>query len=180
MLINDKIEGERIYLRQVTQADATPEYVEWLNDSEVVQYLESRFAKHTLESIRAYVTKMQSNAKNILFGIFLKENKKHIGNIKIGPINREHKFADVGIMIGDKSSWGKGYGTEAVKLATRYAFEKLGLHKLMAGCYADNVGSAKIFLKSGYEQEGLRKEKFYCNGKYVDELIFGIVNSEIK
>lgn len=173
------IEGERIYLRKVTQADATPAYVQWMNDQEVVQYLESRFVVHTLEGIRDYIKKMENSAENILFGIFLKENKKHIGNIKIGPINREHKFADVGIMIGDKSAWGKGYGTEAVKLATRYAFEKLGLHKLMAGCYADNIGSAKIFLKSGYEQEGLRKEKFMCKGKYVDELIFGIVNTPV-
>ncbi len=169
-------EGDRIYLRSVVQEDATPEYVNWMNDSQVVQFLESRFKKYVLSDIQKYISSFENDADNVFLAIIVKESEKHIGNIKIGPINREHNFADVGIMIGNKTQWGKGYGTEAVKIATHYAFEKLRLHKLMAGCYADNRGSSRTFLKAGYVQEGIRKKKFLYNGKYVDELIFGVLN----
>ena len=114
---------------------------------------------------------MYKSKNNFLFGIFLKENNEHIGNIKIGNINSFHRFADLGIMIGKKELWGKGYATEAIKLATRFAFRKLNLHKLTAGMYAPNKGSHKAFLKCGYVDAGrLRKHRSF-NKRYVDNLV---------
>ncbi len=61
----------------------------------------------------------------MFFGIFVIETREHIGNIKIGNIDQIHRFADVGLLIGEASARGKGYGTEAILLACRYAFGNL-------------------------------------------------------
>jgi len=175
------ISGKRLYLEYLTPSKVSQRYVDWLNDREVNQYLEARFGcPYTLESVREFVEAQYKDPDSHMFGIFMREGDRHIGNIKVGPINRRHNFAEVGIVIGEKSMWGKGLGSEAVGLASRYAFEKLGLHKLVAGCYSDNKGSEKAFAAAGYVREGVVRKKFMCNGKYVDDIIFGIANPKGK
>lgn len=167
------LKGKGIYLKKLSVADATPEYVAWLNDPEVNQYLETRFATHTLESVRDFVKKNASDPDTLFLGIFL-DSGKHIGNVKLGPINRQHRFADLGIMIGDRQSWGKGYATQAIRLVCEYAFAKLGLNKVTAGAYAENASSIKAFLNAGFTEEGLRRKMYSSGGKRVDAVLLGL------
>ena len=169
------LQGEKIFLRRLTEEDATEEYVRWMNDPDINQYLESRFYTQTIESTKAFIRSV-TNDNNYQFGIFVKDTEKHIGNIKIGGINLYHKFADIGFLIGEKDYWGKGIASEAVKLATDYAFNSLKLHKLYGGAYAPNIGSIKAFLKNGYLEEGRQISQYFCNGKYVDVILLGKVN----
>ena len=172
-------EGSRIYLAYLTPAMATKTYADWLNDKAVNQYLEVRFdCPHTLAKVRDYAKSMYESPDNHLFAIMLKEGERHIGNIKVGPVNRHHLFAEVGLFIGDKSLWGKGFGTEAIQAATDYAFDVLKLHKLIAGAYSNNIGSIKAFEAAGYSQEALLKEKFVCDGKRVDHVIMGKISGK--
>lgn len=175
MEFNKIIEGERIFLRRLTEEDASDEYVRWMNDSEINQYLESRFYTQTIESTKAFICSV-TNDNNYQFGIFIKETGKHIGNIKVGSINHHHRYADIGFLIGNKSYWGQGIATEAIKLATEFAFNTLKLHKLWGGAYSPNIGSIKAFLKNGYEQEGVKKNQYLFNDEYVDDILFGKVN----
>ena len=167
--------GERIYLRRLTEDDATEDYVRWMNDPDINQYLESRFYTHTIESTKAFVRSV-TNDNNYQFGIFLKDSGKHIGNIKVGGINHYHRFADIGFLIGEKEYWGKGIATEAIRLATDFAFNTLNLHKIWGGLYSPNIGSLKAFEKNGYEQEGVKKSQYLLNGVYYDDIMFGKVN----
>ena len=167
--------GERIYLRRLTEDDVSEAYVRWINDPDINQYLESRFYEQTIESTKAFIRSV-TNDNNYQFGIFIKETDQHIGNIKIGSINHFHKYADIGFLIGEKEYWGKGIASEAIKLATDFAFNTLGLHKLWGGAYAPNVGSMKAFLKNEYVEEGVKKSQYLCNGVYVDDIMFGKVN----
>jgi RimJ/RimL family protein N-acetyltransferase len=165
-----QIRGHHIYLRFLTPDDVGDVYVAWMNDSEITQYLESRWSVQTLESIRNFVQAMSESPSNFLFGIFLNSTNKHIGNIKIGNINQIHRYGDVGLIIGDRASWGKGLASEAISLVTKYGFEELNLHKLFAGMYEQNVGSYKAFLKVGYQDAGRYKRHFFSQGQYVDAL----------
>ncbi len=158
-----------IKLKLLTPDDVTPEYLEWLSDPDINQYLESRWSSYTLEDLRNYV-KSVNNSNNFLFGIFLQDSK-HIGNVKLGNINWIHRYADIGIIIGDKSCWGKGYGTKAIELATEYAFTELNLKHIMAGIYANNIASYKAFLKAGYREVGRFTQRRFYKGNYVDEII---------
>lgn len=169
-------EGPRLGLRRLRRADVSSAYVGWLNDADVTRFLESRFSPHSEESTAAYVSKLEGDPNNVLLGIFLLDGARHIGNIKVGPIDRHHLCASVGIVIGDKGCWGKGFATEAISLATRYAFASLGLHRLEAGAYAENVGSAKAFVKAGWHEEGRERSKWLCEGRFVDGLRVACVN----
>jgi len=171
------IEGSKIYLRKIRLSDANDNYHRWLNDPEINQYLESRHVPQTPEAIRQYVQEKIARDDEILLAICLKDNDMHIGNIKLGPINKAHSFASIGLFIGEKGYWGKGIATEAISLVTRFAFDVLGLHKVIAGCYVHNTGSLRAFEKAGFHKEGVEKEKWLCKGQYIDGIILGMVNS---
>ena len=146
-------------------------YASWLNDPFVYQFLETRHCKQTLETIRQFVESVNSNPSEHLFGIFL--DGKHIGNIKLGPINSNHPVADVSLFIGDRQSWGMGYATQAIRLVSEFGFDSLGLIKLSAGAYAENIGSIRAFEKAEYQTEGRRRNHYLLDGKPSDIILLG-------
>ena len=98
MILNHKISGINIDLRTIELNDCQQYYLDWLNDPEVNQYLETRWYPQSLESIRSFVESMRNSTDSFLFAI--EQNGKHIGNIKIGPIHNIYKHADVSCFIG--------------------------------------------------------------------------------
>jgi RimJ/RimL family protein N-acetyltransferase len=172
------IENKRLLLRPVELADVNEQYQAWMNDPAVMQYTESRFQSYSLEQIRDYVRSVQADSSSRFFAIIEKETGKHIGNVKIGHIHPVHRHADVGIIIGDKASWGKGYATESLQLVVWHAREQLQLHKLSAGIYANNLGSLQAFLKAGFVLEGRFSQHWFCDGEYVDGLQMGLLLEE--
>lgn len=163
--------GQRIFLRPLAEEDVDENYLGWMCDPLVTQYLESRDQPQTLETLRAFVRSMNASSRDHLFGIFLVQGGEHIGNIKIGSLREPHRSADLGLIIGPRSAWGKGYGTEAITLATRHAFEQLGLNKLWAGMYAENLGSYHAFLKAGYREVGRFRRHILFNGRFIDSIL---------
>jgi RimJ/RimL family protein N-acetyltransferase len=147
-----------------------------VKDAEVTQYLESRFHDNSLEALEKYVRNRMKDSNEVFLAIVENKHDMHIGNIKLGPINWIHRIADIGILIGEKDHWGKGIGTEAIRLTVDYAFGTLNLHKLTAGCYSPNNASLKAFQKNGFEIEGIRKKHRYYDGKYVDAILLGLLN----
>ncbi|WDT80179.1 MAG: GNAT family protein [Candidatus Manganitrophus sp.] len=172
------LEGKRIYLREVRPSDVNERYYRWMNDPEITRFLESRFAPNAIENLRDYVAGKLGDRDNIFLAIVLKKEDRHIGNIKLGPIQWIHRLADIGLLIGEKDCWGKGYATEAIQLVSDYAFNVLNLHKVAAGCYGPNEGSARAFQKAGFVVEGVRKEQFYTNGSYVDDILLGLIRPD--
>ena len=172
------LESERLLLRPVELTDVNETYRSWMNDPVVMQYTESRFQTHSLEQIRQYVLSVQADESSCFFAIVEKKTGKHIGKIKIGQIHPVHRHADVGIIIGDKASWGKGYATESLQMVAGYARQSLHLHKLTAGIYANNIGSIQAFLKAGFAQEGRFSSHWFCDGEYVDGLQMGLLLEE--
>lgn len=168
----------QVTLRPVTEADVTPAYVGWLNDPEVSRYLETRFSVQTLDTVADYVRQTLANKNETFFAICFGPDRRHIGNIKVGPIKHPHAVADVSLFIGDRMAWGRGVAGVAIALISRYAIRDLKLRKLSAGVYAPNVGSAKAFLRVGYKQESLKRKHLLLDGKPVDLLEFGLCADE--
>lgn len=170
MYNNCFIEGNRIYLRPLQETDATEEYLKWLNDYEVVKYTESRFYPNSMDSLRAYLTGLNNN-NNVAFAIVEKSSNNHIGNIKLGNINWIHRYADIGLIIGNKDYWGKGIAPEVLELIVNYAFKRLNLRKLVAGAYIENKGSIRAFEKVGFVQAYTEKSKYFFEGRYIDSVV---------
>jgi RimJ/RimL family protein N-acetyltransferase len=173
------IKGKKIFLRRIRLSDVNQNYLSWMNDPETTQFLECRFTKWTKKKLKNYLKEINKDRDCLFFAIVLNKSNKHIGNIKLGPINRHHLFGDIGILIGDKSSRGKGHGQEAIKLLVEFAFKKLRLHKVTAGIYANNIGSNKVFVKAGFKQAGVLAKHRRCNNnQLVDEIIMEKLNLE--
>jgi ribosomal-protein-alanine N-acetyltransferase len=142
-------------------------YVGWLNDVGVNRYLESRFAAATLESTRRFVAAALASETSLFCGIRL--TNRHVGNIKLAPIDRHHGLGEIGIMIGEPAVWGSGIGTAAIRAMATIAKQELQLRKLTAGCYSSNQGSVRAFLKAGFFIEGTRKQHF-IRGERTEDL----------
>jgi RimJ/RimL family protein N-acetyltransferase len=171
-----RIEGPRLVLRDLTVDDVTSRYVAWMNDPEVNRYTESRFTTHTIESVRDFVAATAADPANVFLAIERKDDGRHIGNIKLGPIHPYHRSGDIGLLIGEKDAWGHGFATEAIGVLKNYAFAELGLAKLTAGCYANNPGSLKAFLKAGFSTEGKRLDQYRFGDQRIDLLLVGCAN----
>jgi len=174
----DFLAGKKVFLRLVTIKDCTQRYVSWLNDPKVNQYLETRWSNQTIETVREFVNTMINSPDNYLFAIIENKNGTHIGNIKLGPINSHHSFADVSYFIGERSMWGKGYATEAVQLITQFGFKKLRLHRLQAGIYASHVASKRVLEKVGYKFECSRKAQLKGANGWEDHLLYGLLRED--
>lgn len=172
------VHGRRLELRPLVPEDVGEAYVRWLNDPETVRFTEARHCVHTLEGVRAYVEACRTREGDHLLGIFEQAGGRHVGNIKIGPVDACHQCASVGLIIGEKARWGKGYATEAIALAARYAFTVLGLHKLTAGVIEGNEGSLRAFVKNGFLVEGVRRRQNLCEGRWRDETLLGLLAEE--
>ncbi len=172
------LESDDIYLRKISISDCNENYLNWMNDSEVNKYLESRFTTHSIDSLKDFVNSMNNSENNILFAIIDKSSDKHIGNIKLGNIHPVHKYADIGLIIGDKNCWGKGIGTKSIQLVTDYAFNKLNLRKVIAGVYEYNIGSIRAFEKCGFKRAYVKKDTYFFEGNYIDAIVFELYNKD--
>lgn len=150
------------------------DYVDWINDPEVVMYTESRFRKHTRHDIEQFVASVENDPTSIMWGLFI--GPKHIGNIKLGPVDWHHAYSEIGIILGSKSHWGKSYGTKAISLVSNWALETLSLHKLIAGICDGNTGSVRAFEKAGFDVEARQSSHYYLDGEYKDRLILARFN----
>jgi RimJ/RimL family protein N-acetyltransferase len=178
VLPTERFRGPKVTLRLVTMEDCSERYVSWLRDVEVSRYLETRWAEQDLDSVRAFVGSMIDSAHSYLFAIVENERELHVGNIKIGPIQERHSYADISYFLGDRTVWGKGLATEAIRLVTFIAFERLGLHRVQAGLYEGNVGSSRALEKAGFTLEGRMKKQLRGPDGWEDHLWYGLLRED--
>lgn len=173
-----RIETERLVLKPLQLTDATQMYADWLNDPEVNQYLETRYQEHTIASCQAFIEQCNGDTSTQLFGIFVKATGAHIGNAKLGFIHPVYLRGQLSLFIGNKAYWNKGLASEVVKSLTDFGFAELGLNRIEAGCYEENLSSLRIFLKAGYNVEGFLRSHVISNGKSSGCFWLGILKNE--
>jgi RimJ/RimL family protein N-acetyltransferase len=170
------LESERLIYKPVSMQHLSEEYVEWMNDPEVTRYMESG-GNYTIEKLEEFLKQVEK--KEIMFwGIHLKENGLHLGNIKIDPIQLKHGLGEYGIMMGRKSEWGKGYAAEASRRIIDFCFEELNLRKITLGVVMDNEGAVRLYKKLGFTLEGVYKRHALYGSKYCDVARMAIFNGD--
>lgn len=172
------IQGSKFALKTYVPEDVSEDYVNWINNSKVNRYLESRIKGYTMEEERHYVESILHSDDEMLLAIVSHDTNKVIGNVHL-TIDKMHKRCFIAYMIGDVSYWGGGIATEAIKLSTRWAFENLDIARMDGGLYAVNVGSAKAVLRAGYVIEGTRRDFVLLDdGTRCDEIEVGLLREE--
>jgi ribosomal-protein-alanine N-acetyltransferase len=150
MNLEGKIVGERIFLREMDESDISERFVLWLSDPEVTEFLEVRHNPPNLNSQNKYVKECKESSTKAYLGIF-QQNEVLIGSV---TLNSNETRVEIGLMIGDKSLQGKGFGTEVVKAVSHWAREQ-GFTEITAGYLQGNKRSARLFESIGFQIVGV-------------------------
>lgn len=171
----ERLAGDSVHLRLVELADCGDRYHDWLADAEVNRFLETRWSEQTGDAIREFVSQMRRSDSDYLFAIIVTGGDRHVGNIKLGPVNPVHRHADLSYFIGERDVWSRGFATEAIRIATRFGFEQLKLHRIQAVVDAANVRSAKALERAGFVREGVAREKLSTGEGWSDQVSYGLL-----
>jgi RimJ/RimL family protein N-acetyltransferase len=172
------IEGKMVRLRALEPTDAERAFL-WINDREVTQFLMARYPM-SLAAERDWVTNAAKPMEfaDARFAIETKADAVHIGMCGLHRARPEDRNAELGIMIGDKSYWDGGYGTDAMITVLRFAFEQMNLHKVALGVFEFNERAQAVYRKCGFVEEGRSREEVYQDGGYIDVLRMSILKRE--
>lgn len=170
------MKGENLYLRELSPQDITEEYLTWFKNNEVTSFLEVNGQSLTKQMVVDYIDEGKSTGNYRMYAICTNDSNKHIGNLKVGPINKKHLVADLVCVIGDQKYWGKGLATEAIGLGNKLAFEVFGIRKLHGQIYADNIGSIKAYCKAGWIIEGVIQGRYWVNNQPMDQVLVSCNN----
>ncbi|MBN1267804.1 MAG: GNAT family N-acetyltransferase [Anaerolineales bacterium] len=171
--------GERIRLRAVEQDDLE-RYVTWFNDPEVRKHLEMILPMSSADEEDWYQNMRKSPPAERAFAIDIRDGNgwTHIGSCSFLHVDQINSLAEIGISIGEKKQWGKGYGTEVVRLLLKVAFETLNLNRVYLRVYEKNMRGIRTYEKAGFVLEGRLREARFSEGSYQDVLIMGVLRSE--
>jgi RimJ/RimL family protein N-acetyltransferase len=173
------IYGERIRLRAVEREDVK-KFCAWVNDPEVTRHLVLYLPMSNVDEENWFdaMTKRDQAEKPLAIEVRDGESWKMIGNCAVFNIDAVSRSCELGIMIGNKDEWNKGYGTETMSLLVKHCFETLNLNRVSLVVYAENLRGKRAYLKAGFVEEGRMREAVYKRGKYDDALIMSVLRSE--
>jgi RimJ/RimL family protein N-acetyltransferase len=169
------IQGTKVRLRALEEEDL-PHFVAWINDPETRRFMAMRYPLSMTEEESWWQGYLKRKNDHI-FAIEA-EDGTYIGNVGLHNIEPENRRAMLGIMIGHKDYWGRGYGTDAVRTVLGWAFGYLNLHRVYLTVYAYNQRAIRSYEKCGFRNEGTMRQARYTDGHYYDELMMGILRDE--
>jgi ribosomal-protein-alanine N-acetyltransferase len=170
LLPKEGLVGELTRLLPFKKSDITSAYISWLNDPLVVRFSNQRFKFHTKESSHGYLVSFQES-DNLFISIRSLSGDEAVGTMTVYAV-KQHGTADIGILIGNKSNWGKGYGLDAWKTLSDWLISTCNIRKITAGTLDKNIGMKKIFEHSGMHQEGSRIAQELVDGIPMDVIYF--------
>lgn len=116
----------------------------------------------------------------IQFTIFTKAENVPVGFISLNDVNHVSGDCWVGVGIGDRDNWDKGYGTDAMRVILRYAFCMLNLHHVSLSVFDYNPRAIRSYEKAGFVREGVEPQYLERDGKRYDVILMGILRGEWK
>jgi RimJ/RimL family protein N-acetyltransferase len=172
------LEGTVVNLR-APEIDDLDRNTRWINDREVTRYLSARYElSHLAEEnwLRDLVAKPMAYER-VFYAIETKKGQ-HIGNINLFKAQPEEQKCELGIMIGEKTHWSKGYGTDALRTLVRFAFDEMNLQRVELTVYDFNERGQAAYRKAGFVEEGRRREAIYTEGAYHDLIVMSVLKEE--
>ncbi|MGL4913964.1 MAG: GNAT family N-acetyltransferase [Romboutsia sp.] len=172
-----KLIGNKVYLSPIDRNDYV-KYTQWVNDMDVA--IGMTFANMLIDEEAEKNSLDRLSKAPFNFAIILKETNQVIGNVGFPKLDYINKLGEVGIFIGDKESWGNGYGNEALSLLLDFGFNLLNLNNIYLKVYSFNRQAIKCYSKVGFKEVGrLREAKIIGCNKY-DEVCMDILANEFK
>jgi RimJ/RimL family protein N-acetyltransferase len=164
------IAGEHVILRAFEREDAERCY-RWMNDPNIVRTLKSRYPIAFQGEVEWLDRAMNPNSNERHFAIERKDDRTHIGNASIHDIDWVSRTGWFGLFIGEPTAWNRGFGSDAIGILVRFAFDEMNLVKLRINVFDYNERAKHVLLGHGFVEEGTLRRDFYREGAYHDIVI---------
>ena len=174
--VSTMLEGKHVRLRQIEESDL-PKLRDWRNSPYIRAYTRE-YRPLNMSNQSRWLSSLIIDQTNIMFVIERLESSEIIGCCGLTHINWKEGHGEVSIYIGEEKWQEKGYASDALQLLLKYGFEELRLHRIYAIIFEYNGSSIKFFEKNGFTFEGRHRETRFWDGKFHDELVYGILDSE--
>jgi RimJ/RimL family protein N-acetyltransferase len=177
----DLFHGELVRLTAANSEKDAELLAQWSRDSDYLRLLDTdpalpRSVKRSKEDILKWVEHEQPNS--LQFMIRVQADNRLIGFVGLDGILWTHGDAFVGIGIGDRAHWDKGYGTDAMRVILRYAFTELNLHRVSLDVFEYNPRAIRSYEKAGFVVEGRLRQFLRRDGRRWDMIYMGILRKE--
>jgi RimJ/RimL family protein N-acetyltransferase len=171
--------GKRLRLRAIEKEDL-PRFVAWLNDAEVARHLPSRVPLSLTQEEKWYehILQQQPAEQPLVIERDAPEGWTPIGDIGFHALDWVNRSAELGIFIGEKTSWNQGYGREAIQLLLEYGFNTLNLNRICLRVDETNPGGIHSYEHAGFIHEGRQRQAIFEDGQYIDLLLMSVLRSE--
>jgi RimJ/RimL family protein N-acetyltransferase len=173
------IEGKKVRIRAIEKRDIA-EIMKWINDPEVKSNLLMRYPVSQYQEEKWIETALGTdNQRNKTFALETKDGV-YLGGIGLHKIDWENSNAEVGIVIGKKEYWNKGYGTDAMLAILDFGFNQMNLHRIYLRVFEFNQRGIRSYEKCGFKKEGILRHDRYREGRYYDTIMMGILKEEFR
>jgi RimJ/RimL family protein N-acetyltransferase len=172
------VPGERIFLGHVRPEDV-PLFARWFSDIELTSYLAQRGFAFMPEHEQEWFDNLVRDRSTRTFAIVVREGRRVIGSVSLMSIDDARGRAELGIAIGDKSVWGQGYGTEAVRLMADYGLTFMSLHTIYLWHVAFNERAHRAYLKAGFKLAGRLRETELFDGVRYDRILMDVTRADL-
>jgi len=152
----------------------------WYNDSDVAYWafgVKNDEQKSVGEFERWYISRSSSEIKRYIIET---KDGKAIGSISYRNYDRKNKVVTLGIHIGEKQFWGKGFGTDAIREFIKFLFNSLDINRIELDTFDDNIRAIKAYQKCGFRIEGVLREARLIDGKFHDIIIMGMTRKDFE
>jgi RimJ/RimL family protein N-acetyltransferase len=187
------IYGLKTRLRRIERQDI-PTFVRWFGDPQVREYLlmnrpisvaeEERWFEAQLDRHDTELFAIEAAGDGAVVtpsaGATAPGHWVHIGNTGLHEVNWTHRAAELGIVIGVREDWGRGFGSDAIRALLRFGFHEMNLHRIYLHVYEDNARAIRAYEKCGFQHEGRLRDGVYRHGRYYDLLAMSILSDEFE
>ncbi len=169
------IEGKLVNLRAREMSDVE-RMTRWINDRDVSRFMGGGYpwSSDAEEAFVRNQTSVPMAFGDLRFAIETKDGT-HIGGCGLHRASPENRAAELGIMIGEKAYWSKGYGSDTVATLVRFAFEEMNLNRVELHVYDFNERAQTSYRKCGFVEEGRLREAHYYEGVYGDVVVMAVL-----
>ncbi len=168
--LDKNISGKKIILRKLERCDLEIS-ITWLKDPTVNKFLSHNFKELTIDEELQWFNSIQLSNRDMVFAIIVKDKNKYIGNCSLHRIDWVSKTCELGIVIGNKEYWNKGYGSDVINSITGFVLNKLNLANIHLNVYEYNNRAIKAYKKCGFKLIKILKENHLYDNKYWDTYV---------
>jgi len=171
--------GEHVALGPLRH-ELIPLYQRWINDFSIARGVSSLPRPWTFEMESAWVERQLVSETSTPFTIYECRSTQPIGTTELRDLDFRNRTAEFGLLIGETSHHGKGYGTEVTRLMLDYGFTALGLHNIMLRVFAYNAAGLRVYEKAGFQEFGRRRQVGPLGNQVWDLVFMDCLSTEFR